>query len=108
MCNLQVPSHTAASWASHWSSRHDIADKILNSNAGIETGESFSDTDEGEDGDDDDDDDESHEPPPPRGTRSRPGPPRKEPVSISAPVHKFTRPLRARNRRRVSSSEEEE
>lgn len=33
---LQVPHHSATSWASHWHNRHDIADKILRSFQGEE------------------------------------------------------------------------
>lgn len=32
----QVPHHSATSWASHWHTRHDIADKILHSFQGDE------------------------------------------------------------------------
>jgi hypothetical protein len=45
---LQVPHHSATSWASHWHNRHDIADKILRS---------F----QGEENEDDEDEDEDEE-----------------------------------------------
>lgn len=57
---FQAPHHTAQSWASHWSNRHDVPDKIL----AAARGESVL--------SDDDDDDDDDEPEVIRPTKRRP------------------------------------
>jgi len=57
---VQAPHHTAQSWASHWSNRHDVPDKIL----AAAQGESVL--------SDDDDDDDDDEPELTRPTKRRP------------------------------------